>query len=188
MRIVLLGPPGAGKGTQCLMLSKEKKIPHISTGEILREAVAGGTSLGQKVKALLDSGDLVPDATVIDLIRERIKKKDCDKGFLLDGFPRTVEQAKALTVLLTELDKDLTHVIEIMVADSLLLERIRKRGEQGSSRSDDDVKVASKRLEVYWKLTAPVTKYYKDLGKVVGVDGLGTIEEVHARILSALKS
>jgi adenylate kinase len=187
MNIVLLGPPGAGKGTQAVLLAKQKNIPHISTGEIMREAVASGSALGDKVKTILDKGELAPDQLVIDLVRDRLSRDDCKIGFLLDGFPRTVDQAKALVKMLAEIKRELSHVIDIVVADAILVDRIQKRGAQGSGRSDDTAEMAMKRLEIYKKQTAPVSDYFRQVGKVIEVDGLGSIEEVKARIFSACK-
>lgn len=187
MRIILLGPPGAGKGTQAILLARDAKICHISTGEMMRSAIASGSTLGKKVKGFMDAGELVPDATVIDLIRERLSQPDCAPGFLLDGFPRTVDQAKALTTLLAEMKKPISHVVELKVPDQVLIERVKKRGESGSGRSDDTEEVLAKRLQVYWKQTAPVTQYYREIGNVVEVDGLATIEEVHARVMQSVK-
>lgn len=186
MRIVLLGPPGAGKGTQALLLAKQAGIAHISTGDMMREAVAKRTPLGLKAKEFIDQGALVPDTLVIELIDERLSKPDCAKGFLLDGFPRTVKQAEALNHLLKERGTELTHVIELVVEDQVLLDRIKKRGEQGSGRSDDDLGVAANRLKVYWEQTAPVTAFYKGCGEVLAIDGLGTIDDVHKRILQVV--
>lgn len=186
VRVVLLGPPGAGKGTQATLLSQKKGIPHISTGEIMRKAVSEGSAVGTKVKSYLDSGNLVPDELVIELINERLAAKDCDRGFLLDGFPRTVQQAEALSKLLTSIKKPITHLIEIAVSEQVLLDRIRKRGAEGSGRSDDNEAVAAKRLQVYREQTAPVTAYYKKNGSVIAVDGLGTIEDVHSRIMQSV--
>ena len=186
MRIILLGPPGAGKGTQAVLLSKQKNIPHVSTGEIMRSAVANLTPLGEKIKAYLDKGALVPDELVIELMRERLAADDCRGGFLLDGFPRTVDQAKALTTLLEELDTPIGQIVELAVPEEVLIQRIKKRGETGSGRSDDTAEVAAKRLEVYHKETAPVTNFYEGHGEVIKIDGLGTIEEVHQRVLEAL--
>lgn len=183
MRIILLGPPGAGKGTQAILLARDGKIPHISTGEIMRNAVASGSALGKKVKTILDAGELVPDEIVIAVIRDRLSQPDCANGFLLDGFPRTVEQAAALTVLLDDMEKPITHVIELKVPDQVLIERVKKRGELGSGRSDDTEEVLARRLQVYWKQTAPVTQYYRKNGHVIEVEGLGTIEEVHERVM-----
>jgi len=185
VRIILLGPPGAGKGTQAILLARDGKIPHISTGEIMRKAVASGSALGKKVKTLLDAGELVPDPIMIDVMRDRLSQDDCNGGFLLDGFPRTVDQATALSELLTEIKKSVTHVIELKVPDQVLIERVKKRGEAGSGRSDDTEEVLARRLQVYWKQTAPVTQYYRASGAVFEVDGLGTIEEVHDRVMQA---
>ena len=184
-RIVLLGPPGAGKGTQAVLISKKVGIPHISTGDILRNAVKSGSALGQEVKAVLDKGDLVSDDTVVKLIEERIAEDDCTAGFLLDGFPRTLAQAEALTELLARVELPLTAVVDVEVAEEYLLERIRKRGEE-SGRSDDTVEVAQNRLRVYRELTAPVSAYYKERGLVTSVDGVGSIDEVSQRIFSVL--
>lgn len=186
LRIVMLGPPGAGKGTQAVLLAKSRAIPHISTGEILREAIANDSPLGREVKAVLDAGNLVSDKLMIDLIRQRLSKGDSDAGFVLDGFPRTLAQAQALSSLLGEMGKPLTNIVELNVSDSVLLERIRLRGAKGSGRSDDNVEVAARRLKVYWEQTAPVSAYYEERKELSKVDGLGTIEEVQNRISAGL--
>ncbi|RMG42770.1 MAG: adenylate kinase [Candidatus Dadabacteria bacterium] len=186
MRVVILGPPGAGKGTQAEQIAKSNNIPHISTGEMLRAAVSSGSELGQRVSSYLDSGALVPDDLIIDIIKERITRPDCDRGFLLDGFPRTVPQAEALTGMLESLGKGLTHVLLLKVPDSVLMERIMGRASAGSGRSDDNEDVVKKRLKVYHEQTAPVAEYYKKRGELLELDGLGTIEEVRARIDKAL--
>lgn len=188
MRIILLGPPGAGKGTQAILLARDGKICHISTGEIMRKAVASGSALGQKVKAILDAGELVPDEIMIAVMRDRLSQSDCDAGFLLDGFPRTLDQAEALSKLLDEMSKPITHVIELKVPDQVLIERVKKRGESGSGRSDDNEEVLATRLQVYWKQTAPVTQYYRSKGRVLEIDGLGSIEEVHAKVMKAAQN
>lgn len=185
MRVVLLGAPGAGKGTQAVLLAQAKGLAHISTGQIMREAVAAGSGLGVKVKGFLDRGELVPDELVIGLIRERLGKSDCKAGFLLDGFPRTLEQAKSLQALLKEIGLDLTHVLEVDVPEEVILGRINKRAsEQG--RSDDSAEVLAKRMEVYWAQTAPLASFYDSLGMLRRVNGLGTVEEVQERIQKAL--
>ncbi len=187
MRVILLGPPGAGKGTQAILLARDAKISHISTGEMMRAAVNSGSALGRRVKGFLDAGELVPDATVVEIIDERLKQKDCENGFLLDGFPRTVDQGKALTALLQKINKPISHVVELKVPDAVLIERVRNRGQSGSGRSDDNEQVFANRLQVYWKQTAPVTEYYRGLpGGVIEIDGLGTIEEVHARVMKSV--
>lgn len=188
LRLVLLGPPGAGKGTQAEFLCKQFGLAHISTGEILRESVAAGTELGNKAKSFMDAGELVPDELVIELIGERLDQPDCTDGFLLDGFPRTVEQARALKGLLGEMKIDLSHVLELKVASEELLARIARRGDQGSGRSDDNPEVAANRLEVYRKQTAPVTNFYNDFGLVTEIDGLGSIAEVGKRLADKLQS
>lgn len=186
MRIILLGPPGAGKGTQALGICKQHEISHISTGDMMRAAVKAKSALGLKVSKILDSGELVPDEIVIQLIRERLAQADCKNGFLLDGFPRTAAQAKALDGVLNELGQKLTHVLQLMVPDQILLERIKKRGEAGSHRADDDVEVAAKRLKVYWEQTAPVADYYRQQNRLTEVDGLGSIEDVSTRLEKVL--
>ena len=153
---------------------------------MMRSAIAAGTDLGKRVKSFMDSGSLVPDDLVISVIRQRLSQADCARGFLLDGFPRTVDQARALTVLLSDLTMPLSHVIELQVPEKVLLERIEKRGASGSGRSDDNAAVAAKRLEVYRAQTAPVTKYYHEQGKVAEIDGVGTVEQIFDRIVKVL--
>lgn len=190
-RIVLVGPPGAGKGTQAVILSQQLGIPHISTGDMLREAVSAGSELGQQVKAVLDSGELVSDEILVKIVRERLTNSDCQFGFLLDGFPRTVQQAEALTEMLKELARPLTHLVKIIVPQEVLIARIISRAQE-AGRSDDTLEVVSRRVQVYWEKTAPVIKYYQLLSvsggeiKMVEVDGIGTVEEVSARLMGAL--
>lgn len=179
--MILLGPPGAGKGTQAKLLAEDLQIPHISTGDILRQAVASGTELGHTAKDFLDRGELVPDSLVIDLVRERLKQDDCSRGFLFDGFPRTEAQAKSLDLLLAELKMPLRAVVEIEVPEEVIIDRIQKRGE-GSGRSDDTVEVARNRLEVYRRQTRPVAAHYSKGIGVKQVDGVGSIEAVQSRI------
>jgi len=186
LRLILLGPPGAGKGTQALLLSKEKDLEHVSTGDIMRKAISDESKTGEMVKSYMDSGELVPDELVLNLVKEKLQSSECERGFILDGFPRTLEQAEGLRVILDDIQKPLTAVIDLAVPEHILLDRIRKRGEAGSGRSDDSAKVAAKRLEVYWRQTAPVTAYYEKFGEVKRIDGLGSIEEVNARISAAV--
>lgn len=187
MRLVLLGPPGAGKGTQASIMCRDYGIAHISTGEMLREAVASGSELGMKVKATLDTGDLVADAIVLEIIKERISRPDCHPGFLLDGFPRTVAQAEGLRALLGDLRKPLTKVVALAVPEDVILQRIALRGAgAGSDRTDDSVEVAAHRLRVYREQTAPLVAYYRSTGDLAEVNGDGSVEGVCDRIKRAL--
>jgi len=188
MRIILFGPPGAGKGTQSVLLCNAFGIPHISTGEILREQVSLGTELGSRVKAVLDAGQLVSDDLVIEVVKERVGRPDCSKGFLLDGFPRTVAQAEALTALLEQQNCPIEHVVELEVPEETLLDRIRNRsGLAAVGRTDDSAEVAAKRLEVYWTQTAPVAKFYRAQGILREVSGVGTVEDVTKRVIEAVR-
>ena len=187
MQIILLGPPGAGKGTQAVLLCKELSLPHISTGEILREEQATGSTLGLTVKGFLDAGSLVPDETIIQVTEERLRRPDCSSGFLLDGFPRTVQQAEVLEGYLASLKQPLSHVVQLIVPEQTLLERIKARsGSLAKARSDDNAEVAAYRLQVYWTQTAPVAEFYRTKGLLREVDGVGTVDEVKSRILSTV--
>lgn len=185
MRIVLLGPPGAGKGTQAVLLSKSLSVPHISTGEMMREAVTSGNDLGLQVKSFLDRGQLAPDDLVIKVVRERLARADCVKGFVLDGFPRNVAQAKVLTDILTELNVGSVHVVELVVPEEILVERIAGR-KVGSGRTDDDAKVAAERIKVFRDQTVPMIAYYKSRNEAHEVAGVASVDEVHGRILEAI--
>ena len=187
LRMILLGAPGAGKGTQASMITDNRSIPHISTGDMMRAAVASKSELGLKVEGYMNEGKLVPDETVIALIRDRLGQSDCQNGFLLDGFPRTVVQARALDGLLTELDLPLSHVVELDVPEEELISRLLKRGEE-SGRSDDTREVVQDRLSVYRNQTVPVSDYYNNLGKLVKIPGTGNIEEIYSLIQKELGS
>jgi adenylate kinase len=172
-KIIFLGPPGAGKGTQAQVLADLCAIPHISTGEILRQAIADKTELGQQAQAYVDRGELVPDTLILDLIRERLSQEDAQKGWILDGFPRNVEQAKFLEQLLQELNQNSDYVINLEVDDQVLIERLLARG-----RKDDNEETITRRLEVYRAQTAPVIDYYQEHGQMHSVNGDRTMEEV----------
>jgi len=188
MRLVLLGPPGAGKGTQAERLVREHGIVQLSTGDMLRAAVAAGTEVGRRAKTVMDRGDLVPDDVMIDIIAERIDRPDAARGFILDGFPRTVPQAEALDRLLATRGIALDRVIEITVDEGMLKDRIENRARQtGGARADDTVATLHNRIAVYRKQTAPVADYYRGRGTLSAVDGMGSIETVSAAIAKVLK-
>ncbi len=185
MRIVLLGPPGAGKGTQAVLICKRYGIPHISTGDILREQVASGSALGNQVKSVLDSGELVSDELVMKVIEDRLQRADCAQGYLLDGVPRTVVQAEILQAFLASSKTPLTRVVQLEVPEQVLLDRIRHRGGAGA-RTDDTAEVAARRLQVYWTQTAPVAEFYRNQGALREVDGVGSVEDVSERIFASV--
>lgn len=189
MRIVFLGPPGAGKGTQASIVSQKLGIPHISTGEMFRKAIAAGDTLGLKVKGFIDAGNLVPDSLTLSVIEARLGQPDCKGGFLLDGFPRTLQQANDLDELLKRVKAPLSAVVEVTVEEDILIGRMKKRAEEsGQARSDDNEEVFANRLKVYHQLTAPLSQLYRSQGILKSVDGLGSVEEVTARVMAALKS
>lgn len=183
MNIILFGPPGAGKGTQAKKLQNEYNIPHLSTGDIFRAAIKNETPLGVKVKSILDSGELVPDQTVVDLVADELRKEKYQDGYILDGFPRTVVQAKAFDAFLDKNNDDLDAFISLSVPEDELIKRILSRGE---GRTDDTEEKIRTRLNVYHKETEPVIKHYKKQNKVQEIDGIGTIEEIFERIKTAL--
>lgn len=212
MRIILLGPPGCGKGTQAEIICKNFSIPHISTGDILRDNVKRGSEIGSKAKEYMDSGRLVPDEIIISMMKGRFSEKDCKNGFLLDGFPRTITQAEALDDLLKQMKISLDYIINIDVPDEDIINRISKRlscsncgevynliykkpknemtcdscGLKLNQRDDDKEEVVRNRLDVYRKQTAPLIEYYKD--KIKNVDGRKNISEVTKEILRLLNS
>lgn len=207
MNIVLFGPPGAGKGTQAKELINKYEIPQISTGDILRTAISNKTTLGLEAKKFMDEGNLVPDEVVNGLVKERLKNDDCQKGFILDGFPRTVEQAITLDEILTSLGKSVEKVIALDVPNSEIVERITGRRtsiktgkiyhlkynppidekeEDLIQRADDTEDVVLKRLENYEKQTAPVLDYYNNQGKVIMINGTKTPTEITKDIIEIL--
>ena len=212
MNVILLGPPGAGKGTQAKMLVEEYQIPQISTGDILRAAVKEGSPMGKEAKACMDKGDLVPDSVVIGIVEERIQQPDCAKGYVLDGFPRTVTQAEALDGMLQNLSSQIDHVVSIEVANEELVGRLTGRrtcrdcgvgfhvmfdppeqegvcdkcGGELYQRDDDNVETVSSRLEVYESQTLPLIDYYGAQEKIRPIDGVGDIKEIFARVTQVL--
>jgi len=176
MRIVLLGAPGSGKGTQAKLLVKELGIPHISTGDLLRTAIAEETELGLKAKEVMDKGDLVSDEIVLGMLKDRVLKDDAEKGFILDGFPRNLIQANMLEELFVELDMSLNYAVLIEVDADEVVGRIAKRAEL-EGRSDDTEEVVRNRLQVYEEQTAPVADSYQDKGVLTQLFGTGTGEE-----------
>lgn len=185
MRIVLLGPPGAGKGTQAVRLAQHFDCPHVSTGDIFRSNVAEGTELGQIAKQYMDQGDLVPDKVVIAMVMDRLSAPDCVRGFLLDGFPRTVAQAEALDLRLVAQDSSLHAVLCFEAADEELFRRLAGRSAE-LKRSDDGEETIRHRLEVYATKTRPLVDYYMHRRLLSVVDAVGQVEEVTDRILDAL--
>ncbi len=212
MNIVFLGPPGAGKGTQAKMIAEKYGIPQISTGDMFREHLSKGTELGKKAKEYMDKGALVPDEIVLDMVEERLKQPDCEKGFILDGFPRTVPQAEALDKLLEKLGKKIDYAILIDVPDEELVKRLTGRRtckkcgmmyhvmfkppkEEGKcdvcggelyQRADDNEETVRNRLKVYHEQTEPIIAYYEKKGVLHRIDGMGSIEEIFNRIVQLL--
>lgn len=183
MNLILLGPPGAGKGTQAESMVRTHTLVQLSTGEMLRAAVAAGSDVGKQAKAIMERGDLVPDEVVIGIIADRVDEPDCAGGFILDGFPRNTAQAEALDLMLSEKGLELDGVIEIRVDDTILISRIETRAAQtGGERADDNAETLKKRLVVYHNQTAPLLPYYQGQGKLKVVDGMKSIEEVTGQI------
>ncbi|MFC1695046.1 adenylate kinase [Pseudomonadota bacterium] len=186
MRIVLLGAPGSGKGTQAALLVQELNLPHISTGELLRSAVKAGTELGMQAKAVMDRGELVSDDIMLGLLGERLSQADAEGGFILDGYPRNLSQARALDELLERLDQPVDEALQIDVDVDLVVARIARRAAE-EGRSDDTEEVVRNRMKVYSDQTAPVVDYYAQKGLLSRVLGEGTIEEVFQRIRGVLQ-
>jgi adenylate kinase len=211
-RVVLLGPPGAGKGTQAKLLQEKFAACQISTGDILRKAVAEKTPLGQEAAQYIDRGALVPDDVIVKLVAERLKDKDCEKGFILDGFPRTIPQAESLDAILKEMGLSLNRVLSVQVPREVIIERLAGRrsckscgalshmvfsppkkaevcdhcGGELYQRHDDEEETVANRLKVYEKQTAPLVNYYRERGLLRQIDGVGAVDEIRARVFGAL--
>jgi adenylate kinase len=186
MRILLLGPPGSGKGTQGKLLSERLGVPAISTGDILRQAVKDGTTLGRQAQAIMAKGDLVPDDLIVNLIRDRIGRSDAGAGFILDGFPRTVPQAEALETMLSGNGDGLSAVLNFSVPEPELVERMLQRA-KAEGREDDRPETIRERLRVYRDKTEPLIGYYRKKDLVADVPGVGTVPEITARVENALR-
>ena len=185
MRLVLLGPPGSGKGTQAARLKETLGVPHISTGDLLRAEVAAGTPLGLQAKEVMARGDLVSDEILLGMLESRLGRDDVANGFILDGYPRNLAQAAALDGLLAKIGQPLDAVVQLDVGTDLLVERIAGRA-QAEGRADDNPESVRKRLQVYTDQTAPVIDFYRQQGELTVVDGVGSLDEVFTRITEAL--
>jgi adenylate kinase len=186
VNVLLLGPQGSGKGTQAKRIEAEYGIPHIATGDILRTAMEEGTELGRRVKPIVESGQLVPDDLMIELIRERLSRPDAEAGFILDGFPRTPAQADALDAMLDEIGRALTIVFEFQVPDDVATERLLRRSEL-EGRADDTPEVIARRLALYHELTEPLVEHYRLRGNLVGIHGDRPVNEVFGEIQQAIE-
>ncbi|MBF0425351.1 MAG: adenylate kinase [Magnetococcales bacterium] len=212
MKVILMGPPGAGKGTQARQIAEKYGIPQLSTGDMLRAAVKAGTEVGKKAKAAMESGGLVPDEVVVGIIADRTQESDCQRGFLLDGFPRTVPQAEALDKMLTARSQTIDHVVDIAVADEPLINRItgrrtcgscgegyhiqfKKPGKEGvcdkcggslTQRADDNESTVRNRLAVYHSQTSPLIDYYRKKGNFKTIDGMQSMDKVLAGLCAIL--
>lgn len=184
MRLILFGPPGAGKGTQAKLLEEKLNIPQLSTGDMFRNAIKNQTPLGVKVKAIMDSGQLVSDEVVVDMVAETIDKPEFTNGYILDGFPRTVAQSEAFDELLEKRSEKVDAFVAMEVPDDELISRLVNRGQGREDDTPDKIKV---RLAVYQDETAPVLAYYEAKGRAKRINGIGSIEEIQARILEAIK-
>lgn len=185
MRLILLGAPGSGKGTQAARLKDHLQVPHISTGDLLRAEVAAGSELGLAAKEVMARGELVSDEILLGMLKSRLSREDCARGFILDGYPRNVAQANALTALLASIEQPLEAAVQLEVPTELLVERIAGRA-QAEGRADDSPESVRTRLKVYDEQTAPVVDFYRNTGKLSVVDGVGELDEVFTRIIEAI--
>ena len=186
MRLLIMGPPGAGKGTQAVVVASAMGVPHISTGDIFRANVTAGTPLGEEAQRYMDAGEYVPDSITNAMVRDRISQDDCNPGFLLDGYPRTLEQVNELDMMLQSDGRRLDRVVELTVDTEEVVGRLLKRAQE-QGRADDTADVIRRRLEVYFDQTAPLVAVYSERGILLKVDGMGEVAAVTERILSALR-
>ncbi|MFW6289997.1 MAG: adenylate kinase [Mariniphaga sp.] len=187
LNIVLFGPPGAGKGTQAEFLINSYDLIHLSTGDLLRSEIAAGTTLGKEAKAYMDKGELVPDEVVIGMIENKLEANRDAKGFIFDGFPRTVAQAKALDELLNRKGTPITAMLSLEVEKQELIDRLLSRGKVSGRADDQDESIIENRINVYNEKTAPLIDYYKKQDKYYGIDGMGSIEEIAGRLREAIE-
>ncbi|MFQ6612415.1 MAG: adenylate kinase [Fidelibacterota bacterium] len=185
MRIILMGPPGVGKGTQATRLKNYFKIVHLSTGDLLRTEIANHSTIGKKAKSIIDQGHLVPDYILLDMIEKKLQEIECKNGYLLDGFPRTIPQAEGLDKLLDQLYQQLNAVISLYADEAELVHRLVLRGRE-SGRSDDSPEIIRQRQNVYWDQTAPLLDYYRKQDLLQEVNGIGPVSEITDRILKTL--
>jgi adenylate kinase len=185
MLIVFIGPPGVGKGTQCRRLLAHLKVPHLSTGELLREAIRGDTEIGRQSRVYMDQGKLVPDSFVLTLVCEKLSQPEFSRGCLFDGFPRSLVQARALDQLLGERGTPINLVLELIADEEVLIDRMHKRAVQ-ENRADDNPQTIAHRMEVFHQQTAPLRDYYRTQGKLVNIHALGTPDEVFERVRAAV--
>jgi adenylate kinase len=186
VNLLVLGPQGSGKGTQASRLSENHGIPHVSTGEMFRAAIAAGSDLGRRVEPILAAGELVPDDLTVELIRERLSEPDAERGFVLDGFPRNLAQAEALDAMLAEIDRGLDAVLFFDISDGVAVERLRGRA-RAEGREDDTPEAIARRLELYHEQTEPVVERYRATGKLVPLHAERSIEQVANEIAEALE-
>ena len=186
MRLILLGPPGVGKGTQAKQLKEYFNIIHLSTGDILRGEIESDSAIGREAQSFMDAGKLVPDNILLKIMEHRLARKDCSPGYLLDGFPRTIPQAKGLDYILKVIHHQLNAVISLTADEKELINRLVLRG-VNSGRSDDTPEVIQRRQTIYWEQTAPLLEYYKKKDLVKDVNGIGTIPEITEQIIQVLK-
>ena len=186
MKLLIMGPPGVGKGTQAKIIKDKLRIAHISTGELLRQEIAEKTEVGIVAKRYIDQGKLVPDNFLFTIVNERLGQPDCRDGYILDGFPRTLNQANGLEKIMISFDHILDRAISLYADEDALVERLVKRGED-SGRSDDTSNIIRNRQKIYWQQTAPLLDFYEEKGLLYNVNGLGEIKEITERILTIIK-